>query len=141
MKKSDPDVQYLNKKLKFVLQSLVLSPIKQAPFHAMQGFVTFELFIFRSLFRALALRPKSELRSSRAPAEFSELRSGSRSGRKIGVALLPALRPSGARAPGCAPTKVKIMNTHCSIKSGSTVYYNKEAQIMTQLFKTIVSSN
>ena len=81
------------------------------------------------------------MRSSRAPAEFSELRSGSRSGRKIGVALRPALRPSGARAPGCAPTKVKIMNTHCSIKSGSTVYYYKEAQIMTQLFKTIVSSN
>ena len=30
--------------------------------------------------RALALRQKSELRSGRAPAEFSELRSGLRSG-------------------------------------------------------------
>ena len=95
----------------------------------------------QQIIRALALRQKPELRSSRAPAEFSELRSGSRSGRKIGVALRPALRPSGARAPGRAPTKVKIMNTHCSIKSGSTVYYYKEAQIMTQLLKTIVSSN
>ena len=61
--------------------------------------------------RALALRQNPELRSGRAPAEFSELRSGSRSGWKIGVALRPALRPPGARAPSRAPTKVKIINT------------------------------
>ena len=74
------------------------------------------LNLARIFVRALALRQKPELRSSRAPAEFSELRSGSRSGWKIGVALRPALRPPGARAPGSAPTKVKIIYTLCSIK-------------------------
>ena len=45
--------------------------------------IQLRIFIFMSKIyvftRALALRQKSELRSGRAPAEFSELRSGSRS--------------------------------------------------------------
>ena len=64
--------------------------------------------------RVLALRQKSELRSGRAPAEFSELRSGSRSGWQSGVALRPALRPLRS----CAPTALrqKFKNVSCSLK-------------------------
>ena len=60
-------------------------------------------------FRVLALRQKSELRSSRAPAQFSELRSGLRSGWQSGVALRPALRPLERRAPTALRPKVEKM--------------------------------
>ena len=62
--------------------------------------------------RVLTLRQKSELRSSRAPAQFSDLRSGLCSGWQSGVALWPALRPLERRAPtALQPKIVKICHT------------------------------